>query len=90
MEVKLKMDSNVNKEDHDYALGHVHSKDKKGFLSMFVVMLGFTFFSASMLTGGNLGTGLTLKEFFIAVLSGNLTLACYTGLLAYIGADTGL
>ena len=36
MEVKLKMDSNVNKEDHDYALGHVHSKDKKGFLSMFV------------------------------------------------------
>ena len=51
MEVKLKMDSNVNKEDHDYALGHVHSKDKKGFLSMFVVMLGFTFFSASMLTG---------------------------------------
>ena len=55
MEVKLKMDSNVNKEDHDYALGHVHSKDKKGFLSMFVVMLGFTFFSASMLTGGNLG-----------------------------------
>ena len=32
MEVKLKMDSNVNKEDHDYALGHVHSKDKKGFL----------------------------------------------------------
>ena len=90
MEVKLKMDSNVNKEDHDYALGHVHSKDKKGFLSMFVVMLGFTFFSASMLTGGNLGTGLTLKEFFIAVLLGNLILACYTGLLAYIGADTGL
>ena len=90
MEVKLKMDSNVNKEDHDYALGHVHSKDKKGFLSMFVVMLGFTFFSASMLTGGNLGTGLTLKEFFIAVLLGNLILACYTGALAYIGADTGL
>ena len=90
MEVKLKMDSNVNKEDHDYALGHVHSKDKKGFLSMFVVMLGFTFFSASMLTGGNLGTGLTLKEFFIAVLLGNLILACYTGLLAYIGTDTGL
>ena len=81
---------NVDNQDHDYALGHVHKKDKKGFLSMFVVMLGFTFFSASMLTGGNLGTGLSLKEFFIAVAIGNLILACYTGALAYIGADTGL
>lgn len=90
MEAKLNMETKVSKEDHDYALTHVHSKDKKGFFSMFVVMLGFTFFSASMLTGGNLGTGLSLKEFFIAVFLGNLILACYTGLLAYIGADTGL
>ncbi|WP_304681987.1 cytosine permease, partial [uncultured Clostridium sp.] len=84
------MNEKLINEDHDYALTHVHSKDKKGLFSMFVVMLGFTFFSASMLTGGNLGTGLSLKEFFIAVFLGNLILACYTGLLAYIGADTGL
>lgn len=76
--------------DEDYELTNVPSKGKKGFFSMFVVMLGFTFFSASMLTGGNLGTGLSLKEFFIAVLIGNLILACYTGALAYIGSDTGL
>ena len=57
---------------------------------MFVVMLGFTFFSASMLTGGNLGTGLPLKDFFIAVLIGNFILACYTGALAYMGAESGL
>ena len=30
---------------------------------MLVVMLGFTFFSASMLTGGNLGTSLNLEDF---------------------------
>ena len=83
-------EGNVGNQDHDYALGHVAHKDKKGFFSMFVVMLGFTFFSASMLTGGNLGTGLSLKEFFIAVVIGNVILACYTGALAYIGADTGL
>lgn len=79
-----------NNNDHDYALTHVHAKEKKGFFSMFVVMLGFTFFSGSMLTGGNLGTGLPLKDFFIAVLIGNFILACYTGALAYMGAESGL
>ncbi len=33
---------------------------------------------------------LTTKGFLIAVFIGNLILACYTGALAYIGADTGL
>ena len=74
------MEKTKNTNDHDYALTHVHEKEKKGFFSMFVVMLGFTFFSASMLTGGNLGTGLPLKDFFIAVLIGNFILACYTEL----------
>ncbi|KJZ83498.1 MULTISPECIES: cytosine permease [Clostridium] len=84
------MEKTKNTNDHDYALTHVHEKEKKGFFSMFVVMLGFTFFSASMLTGGNLGTGLPLKYFFIAVLIGNFILACYTGALAYMGAESGL
>lgn len=90
MEQTIIVEENIKNNDHDYELSHVDKRDKKGFLSMFVVMLGFTFFSASMLTGGNLGTGLPLKDFFIAVLIGNLILACYTGALAYIGADTGL
>ncbi len=45
MEVNLEMNEKLINEDHDYALTHVHSKDKKGLFSMFVVMLGFTFFS---------------------------------------------
>lgn len=77
-------------EDKDYSLQPVMQKDKKGFISMFIVMLGFTFFSASMLTGGTLGAELSLKDFALAVFLGNLILAVYTGLLAYIGADTGL
>lgn len=83
----------MSKEQHvdkDYSFEPVAQKDKKGFASMFVVMLGFTFFSASMLTGGNLGAALSLKEFALAVFVGNLILAIYTGALAYIGADTGL
>lgn len=90
MEQEVKLNEDINSNDHDYELSHVEKRDKKGFFSMFVVMLGFTFFSASMLTGGKLGTGLQLKDFFIAVVIGNSILACYTGLLAYIGADTGL
>lgn len=77
-------------EDKDYSLEAVQEKDKRGFISMFLVMLGFTFFSASMLTGGTLGSNLSIKEFALAVFLGNLILAVYTGALAYIGADTGL
>lgn len=53
-------------------------------------MLGFTFFSASMWSGGTLGNGLTLMQFIFIVLSGNLILGIYTGALAYIAAKTGL
>lgn len=76
--------------DHDFSLTPVTSEGKKGFLSMLVVMLGFTFFSASMWTGGKLGMGLNLKEFILAVLGGNIILAFYTGALAYMSCDTGL
>lgn len=77
-------------EDHDFSLGAVAGSHKNGFLAMLVVMLGFTFFSASMLSGGTLGTSMGLKQFFLAVFIGNVILCGYTGLLAYIAGDTGL
>lgn len=80
----------IHLNNNDYELSNVFSKDKKGFFSMLVIMLGFTFFSASMMTGGTLGTGLDFKNFIIAVAAGNLILAIYTGLLAYVGSSTGL
>ncbi|QNO14564.1 cytosine permease [Alkalicella caledoniensis] len=78
------------KQDQDFALEVVPKSGKKGFWSMFVVMLGFTFFSASMWTGGELGTGLNLKSFLMAVLFGNLILGIYTSLLSFISTKTGL
>jgi cytosine permease len=77
-------------QDHEFSLQAVPQSSKKGFWSMFVVMLGFTFFSASMLAGGTLGTSLSIKDFLIAVLVGNLILGIYTSLLGYIGASTSL
>lgn len=76
--------------DSDFSFGAVAESDKRGLLSMFVIMLGFTFFSASMWTGGTLGIGLTGAEFILAVLLGNLILGIFTGALAHIGAKTGL
>jgi cytosine permease len=76
--------------DNDFALGHVSDSHQKGFLPMMVVMLGFTFFSASMWAGGKLGTGLTALQLIGAVMAGNLILGCYTAFLAAIAARTGL
>lgn len=77
-------------QDHDYSLESIPQEAKKGFLSMLVVMLGFAFFSASMLAGGNIGTSLNMADFIKAVIFGNILLCIYTGLLAYIAGDTGL
>lgn len=77
-------------QDHDYSLEAIPNNAKKGFMSMLVVMLGFTFFSASMLAGGTLGTSLSMDKFIVAVILGNLILCVYTGSLAYIAGDTGL
>ncbi|USD62782.1 cytosine permease [Vibrio sp. SCSIO 43140] len=76
--------------DNNYSLGPVPISARKGVASLTMVMLGLTFFSASMWTGGSLGTGLSFNDFFLAVLIGNLILGIYTSFLGYIGASTGL
>ena len=84
------MNKKQQHQDHDYSLEAIPQEDKKGFLSMLVVMLGFAFFSASMLAGGNIGTSLNMSDFIKAVIFGNILLCIYTGLLAYMAGDTGL
>ena len=76
--------------DADYSLEAVPVTARKGFRSMFFVMLGFTFFSASMSVGAKLGNGLDLTGFIWACIIGGLILSAYCGILAYIGSDTGL
>lgn len=76
--------------DHDFSLTSVPESSRSGFWKMFMVMMGFTFFSASMAAGGTLGVSLNAKEFILVVLIGNFLLGTYTGLLSYAAADTGL
>ena len=76
--------------DRDYANSAVPQSERRGFLTMFMIMLGFTFFSASMWTGQVLSNGLDFGGFIGALLLGGLILGGYTGILGYIGAESGL
>mgnify|MGYP001354019162 CR=1 FL=1 len=78
------------KTDTEFSLQRVPQANRNGFWKILAVMLGFTFFSASMWSGGSLGTGLTFTQFIWIVLAGNFILGVYTGALAYISAKTGL
>ena len=80
----------TTKVDIDYANEAVPASARKGFIPMFAIMLGFTFFSASMWTGVDLANGLDFGGFMGAVLIGGVILAAYTGALGYIGCETGL
>lgn len=76
--------------DANYSNQPVPASARKNALALSFVMLGLTFFSASMWTGGTLGTGLSYNDFIYAVLVGNLILGVYTSALGYIGASTGM
>ena len=84
------MSKQNNKIDIDYTKGRVDKAGRKSNLSMFMVMLGFTFFSASMWVGQNLAAGLDFKGFIWALLLGGIILGAYTGALGWIGAESGL
>ena len=78
------------KPDVDFTSSRVTKEGRKSNLSMFMVMLGFTFFSASMWAGQNLAKGLDFAGFIGAIILGGVILGAYTGTLGYIGAETGL
>lgn len=87
------MKNQVNNQqpiDIDYSHEPVPTSARKGFWPMFFIMLGFTFFSASMSVGAKLGNGLDLGGFLWSILIGGAILGLYTGVLAYIGSSTGL
>ena len=82
--------SNKKISDVDYTTSPVDAAGRKSNLSMFMVMLGFTFFSASMWVGQKLADGLNWWDFIWALLLGGLILAAYTGALGFIGGESGL
>ena len=68
------MSNEKTKVDVDYADSAVPANGRKGFVTMFMIMLGFTFFSASMWAGQQLAAGLDFKGFLGALILGGPTL----------------
>ncbi len=84
--------SNNNQEttDIDFAVSSVPKSERRTFITMFMIMLGFTFFSASMWVGQEMAEGLDFYGFVGALIVGGIILSFYTGSLGYVGAETGL
>ena len=76
--------------DIDYAEAIVPKSARRGIVTMFMIMLGFTFFSASMWVGQQLADGLDFQGFVVSMIVGGVILSLYTGLLGYVGAETGM
>lgn len=77
-------------QDKDYSFQSVPKGSRNSFMRMLAVMLGLTFYSASMWAGGSLGEGMTFAQTLGAILIGNIILGAFTGALGYIAAKTGL
>ena len=69
------------RHDVDYTTSPVDKAGRKSNLSMFMVMLGFTFFSASMWVGQQLADGLNFWDFLWALLLGGLILVPIVSLI---------
>ena len=74
----------------DFEHSAVTDEARCGFLPMLAVMLGFTFFSASMVVGVKMANGLSFGRFAAAVLVSNLVLGVYCAALAFVASRTGL
>ena len=75
---------------NDFPLSAVPKDQRKGLWSMMSVLLGFTFFTATMWAGGTLGTAFSFYEIVGIIIIGNLLLGSYAASLAYIAYKTGL
>ncbi|MFD1040026.1 cytosine permease [Virgibacillus byunsanensis] len=76
--------------DVDYTLTHVPLHARKNWVSIFVVLLGFTFLATSMAAGANIGVAFKMDELIQILIIGSLILALYVGFLCWISAKTGL
>ncbi len=77
--------------DSDFPLEAVPASARKSFASLTWVLFGFTFFSATMWTGGRIGAGASGPgELVLVLLGGNLLLGLYVAALAVISQRSGL
>lgn len=80
----------MENHDRDFPLDHVPESARVGLLSLAAVLLGFTFFSPTMVAGGQVAASYSLNDFLKIMVIGNLVLGLYIAIMAVIGTKTGL
>ena len=84
------MEKNQDSVSEDYPLIEVPDSDRRSLASISVVLLGFTFFTATMWGGGSLGVAFDFRSLIGVVLLGNLLLGIYVAILGFIAFKSGL
>jgi len=83
--------STESRQAQDYPLSAVPPEARKGFVSVLWVLLGFTFFTATMWAGGQVGAAFKLWPDLIGIIClGNLILGLYVASLGWVSQRTGL
>lgn len=76
--------------DPDYPLDPVPSHARKSLFSLAVVLLGFTFFTPTMVAGAQIGAGFSFGPLVGVLVLGSLVLGLYVGVIGWMGARTNL
>ncbi|PPI81083.1 cytosine permease [Marinobacter flavimaris] len=84
------MTSQVTPQEQDYPLSPVPMAQRRSIWSMGLVLLGFTFFTATMWAGGSIGVAFDFSTMLLVLAAGNLLLGAYAAILGYIAAKSGL
>lgn len=74
----------------DFPLEPVPAEARRSGASLYFVLLGFTFFTATMFAGGKVGLAFSFSNLVLVVLVANLLLAGYASVLALIACESGL
>lgn len=74
----------------DYPQQEVPRHARRGFWSLLIVLVGFAFFTPTMLAGAQLTQSFAFGELAVIMAIGSLVLGLYVAMLALIGAKTGL
>ncbi|MEI4273285.1 cytosine permease [Klenkia sp. LSe6-5] len=80
----------VDAVDPDYPIDPVPRAARTSLFSLAVVLLGFTFFTPTMLAGAQIGAAFPVGELAWVLLLGSAVLGVYVAVIGGIGARTGL
>ncbi|NEM04947.1 cytosine permease [Geodermatophilus normandii] len=76
--------------DPDYPIDPVPTSARRSLFSLAIVLLGFTFFTPTMLAGAQIGEAFRATTLFWVLLLGSAVLGVYVAVIGGIGARTGL